>query len=217
LEASQDYGADCALSIRGTTNTANWIRDLEVVHERFVDANGSCPDCRVEYGFYEVWRKARDAVVSHLESLGCKPNTANNRVYVSGHSLGAAVAALGMFSLADRGFQIQRSFLMESPLPGNKAFADAFDKRFPSTFRLTHGKDVVVHVPMWYVNPFTGGFSTFGTEIFYSSSSSEFKVCDGLWDKSCSFQYPVLVTPKSIADHCSVPYAINGDICSCPI
>ena len=61
---------------------------------------------------------------------------------------------------------------MEQPRIGNKKFAEYFMTVIPEAYRLTHWKDIVVHVP-----PRIFGFHHFGTEIFHNENYLFWK-CD---------------------------------------
>jgi hypothetical protein len=216
-ENATDVHVDCVISFRGTHSFKNLVRDLQVHMTPFDDGGtGSCPGCKVETGDYEVWKAAKEPIVRTLQELGCEPGGATQDLYVTGHSLGAAVGFIGMFALQDLGFDVKRSFLFASPMPGNAAFANAFESRFDrktAAWRVTHAKDPVVHLPPWWF-----GFSTLATEVYYppGADADGYKVCHGRWDKSCSYQWDLATTLQHIGDHCFTPLLDNGNFCTPP-
>jgi len=215
LEIAADV--DCVISFRGSHNVENWLRNFEVVMTSFEDfGTGTCLGCFVEAGFYEVWKHSQEPLVRKLHALGCDPGGATQDLYVTGHSLGAAVGAIGMFALQDLGFNVKRSFLFASPLPGNAAFAKAFTRRFRgenAAWRVTHAMDPVVHLPPWWI-----GYSTLATEAYYKPGADEngYVVCDGFWDKSCSYQWNLATTLQHAGDHCATPLLGHGGFCTPP-
>jgi len=209
---SDASGGACIVSVRGSVDTANWVRDFQLRH---VSLNkSSCPGCRVHHGFRDMWLKMQNNVILALYDLGCQANSANDQVYFTGHSLGAGVAIIGMFELQDLGFRVQESFVFEPPLPGNRAFAETFAKHFGrsvAVWRMTHAKDPIIHTPRRYL-----GWSTIGNEVFYDTGAKlgEYVICDELWDRKCSYKYPWLVTDLHMGDHCTTPLLPSGNICA---
>ncbi|CAE8722689.1 unnamed protein product, partial [Polarella glacialis] len=126
-------GDGCILSFRGSTNAANWVKDLQGWRE-MADFSG-CPKCRVEAGFYSIWKRVEEKVLAHLSEVGCESAEANatsssNNLYLTGHSMGSAVSNLAMFMLEKRGYKVQLSFNFESPRVGDAVYAESFKARF---------------------------------------------------------------------------------------
>merc|ERR1719162_2541828 len=58
----------CHMTIRGSSDLANWIRDLSawgIFPTTFED----CEGCKVEAGFYTVWKNVRDKAVAALTDV----------------------------------------------------------------------------------------------------------------------------------------------------
>jgi len=143
-----------------------------------------CAGCKVSAAYKAAWDGLRPHVFDHLEDAECKPGAA---VFVTGHSTGAALATLAMFSLqAEGGYHVQTSYHFESPRVGNKEFVAAFHKLFEmpvSIFRITHGADRVPREPRSSL-----GYSHVGFQIWYrrDNPSSAHVVCgDALTDPKC--------------------------------
>jgi hypothetical protein len=204
----------CLVAFRGSENVINWVRDFEfwdIVPSSYED----CEGCRVHTGFYQIWQNLRDQVVKSLVDVGCgpDPNNVDNLLYITGHSMGAALVHLSMFTLKNAAFNIAKSYSFEAPRVGNKAFSDAFSDQFTRQFpvyRITHSQDPVVHVP-----PEALGFVHVQQEIYYDSTG-KYKVCPNVEDTACADQHwdvPYMIV-SHVDDHCASPLVPNGAICS---
>jgi len=206
----------CFVSFRGSSDTANWISDFLALQIGAPDEPfPGCTGCYVHLGFWQVWEAHVAGVKSALLDYGCGP-TSSNGVMVMGHSMGAAVAHLAMYTLHQLGFHITEAYTFESPRVGNQAYVDAFEDLFLDRipmYRMTHNRDIVVHVPMSWL-----GYVHVRQEVFYNETTSgvEFhKICDDASqeDVTCSWQY--LWDNLDTYDHCNLPWVQAGNICNC--
>jgi triacylglycerol lipase len=70
-------------------------------------------------------------------------------LWVAGHSLGAALAALAVTASGKEGLVINGLYTFGMPRVGNKAFARRFDKKFRRrTFRFVNNNDLVTRIPL---------------------------------------------------------------------
>jgi len=201
----------CLLAFRGSSNLFNWIRDFQVWSVAPAQF-GDCQGCKVHSGFYNIWKNVEDHVMRTLREVGCDADGEDNKIYVTGHSLGAALSHIAMFALNFYGFEVAKTYTFEAPRVGNEAFAEAFNnsftRRFP-VFRITNHYDPVVHVP-----PMAMGYRHVEKEVHYDGKGN-FAVCTDVEDRRCANQYwdvPALVLFHS-GDHCATPLVPNGDIC----
>ncbi|CAE8614215.1 unnamed protein product, partial [Polarella glacialis] len=120
-------------------------------------------------------------------------------VSVTGHSLGAGVSAIAMMALRAHGFSIGESFNYGMPRTGDLAFSTAFSDSFTGSFwRVTHGKDPIVHMPPRAWTPWN--WRHVEPEVFYPGDLDDgFKICNVGTDEKCSFQFGDL--NYVIADH----------------
>ena len=114
------------------------------------------------------------------------------KVWVTGHSLGGAMASLASTAIAyDRKVTKDNLILYTfgQPRVGNYDYALTHDKLVPISFRVTHYRDIVVHLPtcnkiLGVCYAFNGGPYHHGKEIYYGSEImtrySSYKKCEGL-------------------------------------
>lgn len=204
----------CLMAFRGSNNVENWVRDFQF-WEIDPSSFDGCDGCKVHHGFYDIWKNVREPALTALKDVGCKPdeNDADNLLYVTGHSLGAALTQLAMFALDDAGFNIAKTYSFEAPRIGNKAFSEAFSSRFLRkfpVFRITHYMDPVPHLP-----PEALGYIHVQKEVYYNRTGS-YKICENVEDRSCADKHWDILNLVAFhsGDHCSSPLVPNGDICN---
>jgi hypothetical protein len=173
------------LCYRGTEprNFINWLTDADVnPTEVAMKLRGKpVPDAMVHGGFYRNVRATSYEVMRALdraerglsinETDGDRAGNAMEALFVTGHSLGAAMAALMAVRLVtdsayrDRfGARLRGVYTFGQPLVGNDAFAEAC-KKDPflrdGVFRHVYGHDIVPRLPPALADDFTH----FGREL----------------------------------------------------
>lgn len=117
-------------------NLLNWVSDFYLgrpkadVHEGFLDAATS------------VWPTVSRALQQAMSQ--------NRPIYVTGHSLGAAVAlaTLDMAAREPTALRSAQVYVFGCPRVGRGDFKDRYNAVFgASTYRLVHGQDIVPSVP----------------------------------------------------------------------
>lgn len=108
-------------------------------------------------------------------------------IYVTGHSLGGALAYLATGHIIKLGYKVGALYTLGSPRVGDALYEKWFTNMFEGKFtaRIVHHKDPVPHLPFkdW-------GFRHLTTEIFYDEPSNNYKVCSSSGeDPTCSNQY----------------------------
>lgn len=190
----------CVISVRGSEDFANWIKNIEITVDSMSDV---CDGCKAEHGFHSVWHEIDDEIIQDLSELGCGPG--EDPIFITGHSLGAAVATVATLELHSKGFDVRAAYFFESPRVGNKAFAEYFDSQFngQDVWRITHNADPVPSVPDGF------GYHHTGQEVFFDKHG-DYHLCTSYSD--CE-QYKPFVR-LSGGDHCSTPLVPDG-ICAC--
>lgn len=204
----------CLMAFRGSDNVENWVRNFqfwEIHPAPFED----CKGCKVHSGFYAIWKNVKHHVLSAIDEVGCgrySIDSPDNLLFITGHSLGAALTHLAMFDLTNEGWNISKTYSFEAPRIGNPAFSKEFTARFERkfpVFRISHYKDPVVHLP-----PEAFGYEHVQPEVYYDQHG-QYTLCAGPEDKKCADQHwdlPALLLHAG--DHCHSTLVPNGDICN---
>ncbi|KAI1466749.1 alpha/beta-hydrolase [Daldinia caldariorum] len=197
------------VAFRGTYSITNTIIDLSTIPQEYVpypspDQGGSkppkepehtCKNCTVHMGFLASWNIARAVVLPALKPL--LEQYPSYPIYLVGHSLGGAVAALAALELkvvSGRDNIVVTTF--GEPRVGNEGFVKYLDSVFDlggkgaqneaQTYRrVTHVDDPVPLLPLseW-------GYRSHAGELFITKSSlppepSDIRVCVGDEDSKC--------------------------------
>jgi triacylglycerol lipase len=126
------------LAFRGTQsdNLRDWMTDAKIL---------LVPGCsgKVHAGFLEgvnwIWTDLLRELPRFRQN--------NQRLFVTGHSLGAALATVATAKLQEAKQPVDGLYTFGSPRVGDKKFADAFDQVFGQrAFRLVNNNDVVTRV-----------------------------------------------------------------------
>ena len=126
------------LCFRGTANLEGWLTDFNAVQTA-----APRDPMYAHYGFYhglsEVWSQI----------LAALPATSGPRgIWVTGHSLGGAIATLATVQLLDAGYTVNGTYTYGSPRVGNPNFCAAFNAQgSPPSFRFVNNDDIVPRVP----------------------------------------------------------------------
>lgn len=160
-----------------------WIDDLDF----FKTSYPYCSGCNVHEGFYKTYLSVQSTVRNLTKSYLSSHPTAT--ITVTGHSLGAALAAHTMADFKANPISstatITSSYTFGMPRVGDEAFEKWYISKVVGTYRVVHRKDPVVHLP-----PMSFGFHHMAYEVFYEYDYNKWKLCsyEGE-DNSCSNQY----------------------------
>lgn len=141
LVAWNDAAKTALIAFRGTQTIWDWVSDLDAVPVDYVPVAGSG---HVHMGFQLVYEHVRQSA-RQLLAAGC---TGAQRVLVTGHSLGGAVAILSGFELAKTGSVIPELYTLAGPRTGAPDFAGKFNMSIPVCYRVVNFMDVVPQVPL---------------------------------------------------------------------
>ncbi|NTV28996.1 MAG: lipase family protein [Candidatus Omnitrophica bacterium] len=125
------------VAFRGTSSTQDWLTDARI---KLVPVNNK----KVHFGFNQaldrVWPELSDAVSS---SRGPEQT-----LWVTGHSLGGALAMLATDRFTDQGLWVDGLYTFGQPRVGDQHFAQEFDVKMQwRAFRFVNDEDLVTRVP----------------------------------------------------------------------
>ncbi len=120
---------------------ANWIDDLDFIQTDYP----YCSGCKVHEGFYRSYLSINEVVKSLVNTYYSQHPNAT--LTVTGHSLGAAMAAHCGAELTHIGYKLTTLYTFGMPRVGNQAYELWYGSTLPGTFRMSHWKDPVPHLP----------------------------------------------------------------------
>lgn len=147
------------MAFRGTEigSPTDFITDMKLAPTKLDSASD---DILVHGGFLEAYRSVRKRLMEVLDILmedrfgigGGKESDRRWEVYVTGHSLGGALAKLMAFDLASSVERGERQvdvamYSFGSPRVGNANFAIEYNRLVSRSIRVVNGTDVVVALP----------------------------------------------------------------------
>lgn len=145
------------VSFRGTEDATDWASDLDAMFEPYGFVAGAGD---VHLGFHEVYKTLRPTVLGALEeaSKDC------DHVFVTGHSLGGALAVLSTPDLnANTAAKpIPKLLTLAGPRAGLLEFHRFFNNLIPICYRVVASGDIVPHVP-FFIPPFV--YEHVGVEV----------------------------------------------------
>ncbi|MEK4048258.1 lipase family protein [Paenibacillus sp. FSL H8-0048] len=136
LESPQEI----IIAWRGSISTNDWLSNMNAAQKKFKYIQEPCMTHR---GFTDIYASARDAILSVLGTL-----SPEKTLYVTGHSLGGALATLCTLDIAaNSAFTAPRLYTYGSPRVGDPDFAKAFSRYVRSSYRYANLFDVTTYVP----------------------------------------------------------------------
>lgn len=124
---------ECVIAFRGTNTLADWFDNADVSRVNRIG-------CKVHRGFDHAERLLHYRLTNELPE--------RERYWITGHSLGGALATLYAVRLADAGLNVAGLYTFGSPRVGCRCFAQRADYTLSGRhFRVVHGNDIVPRVP----------------------------------------------------------------------
>lgn len=147
LGFAYDTGQEIFITYRGSTkfrldlSSAGWLAFLR----DWLGVNAGCHQVpayggRVHAGFAEAAEETWDDIVAYL-----KPRFRGQTVWITGHSMGAAVATLIAQRLWDANCPPAGVYTFGSPKIGDSEFCRRYQ---PKLYRVENGRDLVPHIPV---------------------------------------------------------------------
>ncbi len=140
------------LVFRGTEGDFEWFEDALILQEPLTistlpNENLGCVHTGFLTTFQNLNQTPAQALQAAPEALALAENAT---VFITGHSLGAAVATLASLDL--HAFNIA-TYTFGCPRVGSPTFAAAYDKFAPNNFRVTSGWDIIPPMPPVMIDP----------------------------------------------------------------
>jgi triacylglycerol lipase len=161
-------GDEVTIAFRGTENIQDWITDAKFRRVPFREKTADAPasKCQVHRGFLGAFASVKKQILAVLE-----PKWFEAEIFVTGHSLGGALAILCARYLQRKSFWVKSVYTFGQPRVGNASFAHAYDFNLrDKTFRVVNEEDIVPRLPFWSPHfcgtKFQSGYRHCGTEIF---------------------------------------------------
>jgi triacylglycerol lipase len=127
------------LSFRGTSGFRNFLTDGDIRRVR--------PDWAAG-GVHNGFKRALDAVWPQITSTLGPPAAQQKEIWLTGHSLGAALAQLAALRLTRAGYRVHGVYTFGTPRIGDKDFVADYDRRLGAqSFPHVNARDVVTRVP----------------------------------------------------------------------
>ncbi len=126
------------LAFRGSVTLQDWLTDFKI---RLVPSRTG----RVHYGF----NQALDDVFYDIYDTVCTWKSPEQTLWVTGHSLGGALAVLAVDHFTDAGVEVAGLYTYGQPRVGDKTFAQNFDRKMGrASFRFVNDEDLGTRVPL---------------------------------------------------------------------
>ena len=154
------------LAFRGSQEPRDWLTNFTTQLRNFTIYKDGVPTLssyqgRVHKGFFLAWAIIEKSVLSQIEQWREKFGEPLPPLYVTGHSLGGALATIAAAGLADNGVEIAGVYTFGQPRVGDRAFVRQLATiTHGKVFRYVNNNDIVPHVPppfsLWNPTRFYG-------------------------------------------------------------
>ncbi|CAJ0939757.1 unnamed protein product, partial [Mesorhabditis belari] len=183
------------ISFRGTDAVLQLIEELEEAFKAQVPfPAGGNVNLYFYNAFLDVWNGGMKD-----DFLTLKNQYPGYALWVTGHSLGAAMASLCASYIINVGYFEKNDVKLVTfgqPRTGDATWAKWHDENVPYSVRVTHSHDIVPHLPFGNM-----GYNHHMTEVFFPTDmkvSSTFVVCAADESDSCSAG---ITTGLTVNDH----------------
>lgn len=175
---------DCiVIAFRGTESKKDGLTDAEIKR--------TTPDYDTSIEVHDGFNNGLSTVYNALINFIDSANNKNKSLWITGHSLGAALAVLATFRLAKiNNARIMGLYTFGQPRVGNIAFAKAFDALLATkTYRLVNNNDIVTEVPLrdWLrlasILPHQDSYSHYKGHFIYFDTKQNIKSDLTAWQK----------------------------------
>jgi triacylglycerol lipase len=132
--AQNNTSKNVFVTFRGTQTPEDWLSNIAINQTAH-------PWGAVEEGFASLYAQCSSAVLAAVHRASAP------KVVATGHSLGGALSTLAAADLAIKEVDVDL-YSFASPRTGNPAFADTFNQKIMTAWRLVNTEDLVTTVPL---------------------------------------------------------------------
>ncbi len=132
------------IAFRGTESIIDFFTDILIVKVPFPPTRRWFFKPKAHFGFVNSYNGIKNQLLDLVSTLLLdRPY----EVYVTGHSLGGALATLAALDIRERFRPHVCVYTFGSPKVGNRWFAMKFNRSVKNSFRVVHDDDLVVWLP----------------------------------------------------------------------
>ena len=130
----------------------NVLTDLKALPKKIEFIDDSAPNAeayrqlKVHSGIHDEYLRYRDRILEYVSRYP------NKDIYVTGHSLGGALAVLSSFDIAATTQHPVTVFTFGQPRVGRSKFREAYDKLVPNSYRVVVDGDPIARIPGMLLN-----------------------------------------------------------------
>ena len=148
---------DIVIAFRGSSSREDWVTNIQALKDP-----GPFVGSEVHEGFQDALYPAVIKVTSLVEQY----RDINQKIWVTGHSLGGALCSLYAAMLIENDFDVYGIYTFASPRPGDDFFSKKLSAQVSGPhFRVVNTGDIVPHLPP---EPF---YSHAGKRVILTKSS----------------------------------------------
>ncbi|MCE7733532.1 MAG: lipase family protein [Candidatus Heimdallarchaeota archaeon] len=129
---------------RGTESIRDVMYDFMFIKKNFPDNATSFFRPKVHHGFLYTFQSVEKMLFDKIKDLIAENQY---KIYVTGHSLGAALAVLCAFELKNKLNINSTMYNFGCPRIGNRSFVKLYNKKVPDSFRIVNNDDSITNLP----------------------------------------------------------------------
>lgn len=137
--------------LRGTRTAYEWFNNTAIKYDEYISIKDKKWGVTTK-GFYSIYSDIRDEIKLVLQEL-----SESSHIYISGHSLGGALATLAIPDLIDSGIPASKitAYTFASPRCGDRDFAKNLNETKVKHWRIANTEDIVPTLPGSTANIFS--------------------------------------------------------------
>lgn len=166
---NKDDSSEIIISFRGTSNYKNMLSNINILDSQYIINIKSVEKSisqivNIHKGFLDSYLSVRDDIYTKCKEL---LNNGAAKIFITGHSLGGAVAKICIFDIIMNidMFNISEdnisSIQIGSPTIGSSNFIYLYNLKVKNTFEINHINDPIPKLLSWYYKPTKNVYTLF--------------------------------------------------------